>query len=108
MPPEISIVIVLYNSADMLAGCLRSLHSSVASGWAQLIAADNASPDDSVKMVRAGIPQADVVTLAENRGFAAGVNAAADQALVRCWLFLNPDVRVTGVGLESLVEGMDR
>ncbi|MBV8998513.1 MAG: glycosyltransferase family 2 protein [Solirubrobacterales bacterium] len=105
--PELSIAIVLYNSAETLPDCLRSVRKEVDSGFAELIAVDNASPDDGVAVVRAEIPAAQVVEMERNRGFAAGVNAALSRARGRYCLLLNPDVRAPAGGLRHLVAWMD-
>jgi N-acetylglucosaminyl-diphospho-decaprenol L-rhamnosyltransferase len=106
--PELSIIIVLHNSADALEACLHSLRPAVESDQAELIAVDNASPDASLAMLSRQLPAARIVKLSENRGFAAGVNTALRSATGRYWLLLNPDVRVTPEGLKGLVAFMDR
>jgi GT2 family glycosyltransferase len=98
---------VLYNSADGIRECLRSIRGEVDVGVAELVAVDNASPDDSASIVRAECPGAQVVEMDHNRGFAAGVNAALDRARGRYWLLLNPDVRAPADGLRRLVTWMD-
>lgn len=105
--PELSIAIVLHNSAEALPACLRSVHAAVEDGWAELIAVDNASPDGSGTVVQGKFPRARIVKLESNRGFAAGANVAMACAHGRYWLLLNPDVRVPEDGLERLVEWMD-
>jgi GT2 family glycosyltransferase len=105
--PELSVAIVLHNSGDALADCLRSLRPELDSGFAELIAANNASPDGSVSILRAQVPVAQVVEMGGNRGFAAGVNAALGCARGRYWLLLNPDVRAPAGGLRQLVAWMD-
>jgi N-acetylglucosaminyl-diphospho-decaprenol L-rhamnosyltransferase len=107
MRPELTIVIVLYNSAETLPDCLRSIREELDSGFAELIAVDNASPDESVAVLRAEFPAAQVVEMDGNRGFAAGANAALARARGRYWLLLNPDVRVPAGGLRTLVAWMD-
>jgi GT2 family glycosyltransferase len=104
---ELSIAIVLYNSAETLPDCLRSMKGELDSGFAELIAVDNASPDDGVAILRAEVPRAHVVEMDENRGFAAGVNAALARAGGRYWLLLNPDVCAPAGGLRHLVAWMD-
>lgn len=104
---HLSIVIVLHNSADELVDCLRSIGSAIEAGWAELIAVDNASPDRSAEIVRDDAPRARLLTLEENRGFAAGANLALTHAVGRYWLLLNPDVVVSAGGLETLVRWMD-
>ena len=107
MRPELTIAIVLYNSAEALPDCVRSIREELASGFAELIAVDNASPDESVAVLRAEFPAAQVVEMDGNRGFAAGVNAALARARGRYWLLLNPDVRAPAGGLRGLVAWMD-
>jgi N-acetylglucosaminyl-diphospho-decaprenol L-rhamnosyltransferase len=105
--PQLSIVIVLHNSADELVDCLRSVGSAIEPGWAELIAVDNASPDRSAEIVRGELPEARFFILDQNRGFAAGANAALSKAVGRYWLLLNPDVVAPTSGLETLVDWMD-
>lgn len=107
MTPQLSIVIVLYNSAESLTQCLRRVRAAADSGWAEVIAVDNGSPDDSVEIVRRELPSARLVALDENRGFAAGANAALALATGRYWLLLNPDVLIPEGELETLVGWMD-
>jgi GT2 family glycosyltransferase len=108
LTPELSIALVLYNSAGTLPACLRSVQAPVEDGWAELIAVDNASPDESAKLLQRELPCAQLLRFGVNRGFAAGVNAALDQARGRYWMLLNPDVLVPPNGLETLVSWMDR
>jgi GT2 family glycosyltransferase len=105
--PELSIAIVLYNSGAGLRDCLRSIRSEFDSGFAELIAVDNASPDDSVSILHGELPAARILEMDGNRGFAAGVNAAITRTRGRYWLLLNPDVRAPAGGLRRLVAWMD-
>jgi N-acetylglucosaminyl-diphospho-decaprenol L-rhamnosyltransferase len=107
MRPELTIAIVLYNSAETLPDCVRSIRGELDNGFAELIAVDNASPDGAVAVLRAEFPAAQVVEMDGNRGFAAGVNAALARARGRYWLLLNPDVRAPAGGLRALVAWMD-
>src|SRR5689334_20528875 len=103
LTPELTIVLVLFNSADGFAECLRSIRDDVRTGWAEAIAVDNASPDQSVQILSRELPEARLLALGENRGFAGGVNAALPKAHGRYWLLLNPDVLVPAAGLHTLV-----
>ena len=105
--PCLSVVIVLYNSAAEVAGCLGSIRPAIESGWAEAILVDNDSPDESATVARRELPHARVLTLAENRGFAAGVNAALPGCSGPYVLLLNPDVQVPDGGLEELTAWMD-
>jgi GT2 family glycosyltransferase len=105
--PELTVAIVLFNSADRFSQCLRSIRDEVIAGWAEVIAVDNASPDQSVEILTRELPEARLVPLGENRGFAGGANAALAGATGRFWLLLNPDVRLPPGGLRRLVSWMD-
>ncbi|MBI1877795.1 MAG: glycosyltransferase family 2 protein, partial [Chloroflexi bacterium] len=52
---------------------------------------DNGSTDDSVAFVRQHYPEVEVLPFAENRGFAAAVNAGIQQANTEYVVLLNPD-----------------
>lgn len=105
---EVTVTIVLYNSADHLEVCLESLKGDLDSGLAELVAVDNASPDGSAEIVERAAPGARVVRSAENRGFAGGCNRAWPFVSGRYWLLLNPDVVLEPDALAELVEFMDR
>lgn len=105
--PQLSVAIVLYNSGDSLPECLGSIRSELDGAFVELIAVDNASPDDSVSILHSQVPAAQVVQMDRNRGFAAGVNTALAHARGRYLLLLNPDVRAPSGGLRHLVAWMD-
>jgi N-acetylglucosaminyl-diphospho-decaprenol L-rhamnosyltransferase len=104
---ELSIALVLYRSADTLTDCLRSIRPAVRSGYAEVIAVDNASPDHSASIVRLELPEAKLLARGDNQGFAVGMNTALAQAKGRYWMLLNPDVTVSVGALERLVGFMD-
>jgi GT2 family glycosyltransferase len=82
-------VIVLYNSVAELPERLRSIRPAVGSGSGGAILVDNDSPDDCATITRRELPNARVLTVAENLAFAAGVDAAC---LLGRYVLLNPDV----------------
>lgn len=108
MGPTLSVVVVLYNSADVLEDCLLSIRGDVVSGWAEVILVDNASPDRSVEVGRRALPEARHLDVGENLGFAGGANAGMAAATGRYIMLLNPDVRAPAGSLPSLVAWMDR
>lgn len=92
--PRIGAVIVTYNSADVLGRCLESL-PSVGVELVQVVVADNASRDASVKIAESAskLPMR-TVELERNAGFAAGVNAgvaALNLADLDAVFVMNPD-----------------
>ena len=108
MTETLSVVIVLYNSATVVADCLESIREEVSEGWVQVILVDNASPDTSLDVGLAAASSATVVRLDTNLGFAGGANAGIRVADGKYVLLLNPDVRVPPGALRELVEWMDR
>lgn len=106
--PDVSITVVVYNSEETLAECLRSVVPSVRSGRAELIVLDNASPDGSAALVAREFPEARLIRSATNLGFAGGMNRAWAGARGRYWLLLNPDVTAPPGGVEALVDWADR
>jgi N-acetylglucosaminyl-diphospho-decaprenol L-rhamnosyltransferase len=106
--PTVTVTLVLYKSEQEVARCIQSIRTELDSGFAELIAVDNASPDDSVAVVRREAPGAKVLRLPENRGFAAGANQAWAHARGRYWMLLNPDTQVSSAGLRAMSEWMDR
>jgi len=106
-PIDLSIVIVSYNTRDLLAQCLESLGTNFQSKTSEVFVVDNSSCDGSAAMVRGKCPSAHLIENAENRGFAAGNNQAFVQTRGRYVLMLNPDTEVRAGALETLVEFMD-
>ncbi|HEX7779112.1 MAG TPA: glycosyltransferase, partial [Vicinamibacterales bacterium] len=70
-PPALDIIIVSYNTREVLQACLASLDANRPRGLRQIIVVDNASSDDSAATTRARWPSIDVVALDRNVGFAA-------------------------------------
>lgn len=108
--PDLAIIIVSYNTCDILRACLRSAYAGLTQAFfdAQVWVVDNASSDGSPGMVRAEFPQTRLLALDHNLGFAAGNNMALRElgfgaapgpqsrpapSLV---LFLNPDTEIQG------------
>src|SRR5262245_17778019 len=75
--PSLAIVIVNYNTRDLLRDCLRSILGSAADIWV----VDNASHDGSAAMVRAEFPRVRVIVAPRNGGYAYANNLALRQVL---------------------------
>src|SRR5438067_925806 len=70
-PIEVSIIIVNWNTVDLLRQCLRSVYLETQPINFEVIVVDNASSDDSVAMVRREFCEVKLIVNIENRGFAA-------------------------------------
>lgn len=102
MPPRLSIVIVNWNAAGRLRRCLDSLRPERGPG-VELIVVDNGSTDDSLDVVRATWPDAVLVCLPSNRGFAEGCNRGLAVARGTWVLTLNNDTVVRAGFVRTLL-----
>jgi N-acetylglucosaminyl-diphospho-decaprenol L-rhamnosyltransferase len=106
---DLGIVIVSYNTASLLRSCLRSIRTSLARDpvlSTAIIVVDNNSSDRSAELVRDEFPEVRLLSLGENRGFAAANNAALRELSASYVLFLNPDTEVLGDAPSALTRFM--
>lgn len=109
MKTDLSILIVTYNSATLIAGLLDRLQDqlSAATGLqAEVILVDNASSDATADLVAREYRWVTLVRSARNLGFAAGNNLAAQRASGEFLLLLNPDAVPAPGSLAAGVELM--
>jgi N-acetylglucosaminyl-diphospho-decaprenol L-rhamnosyltransferase len=90
-PPDVSIVVVNYRTEEMSTRALGDAVRSAAPRAVEQIVVDNGATEDSVAALKGGAPDARIVALGDNRGFAAAVNAGAAAAQGRYLLILNSD-----------------
>jgi GT2 family glycosyltransferase len=105
--PDVSVIIVNWNSRELLRQCLRTVFQHAGDVRFEVIVIDNASFDGSEPMVRSEFPQAVFIQGDENAGFARANNAAAARASGRSLLFLNPDTEVSDGAIETMARFMD-
>lgn len=72
--PELGIVILNWNTRDLLRECLKSVFASHSIERYQVCVVDNASSDGSAEMVRAEFPAVLLIASPRNDGYAAGNN----------------------------------
>jgi len=94
MPPELSVVIVNWNSKDFVRKCLASLHQFCRTVSFEVIVVDGASFDGCRQMLAEEFPDTLFVQSHENIGFGRCNNLGAQHARGRCLLFLNPDTEL--------------
>ena len=102
MPPDITVIVVSYETRDMTLACLRSVVAQAAAARCELIVVDNASTDGSAAAIRAGFPDVPLLALDENIGFARANNLAARHARGRRLLLLNPDTVILDHAIDRL------
>lgn len=87
----LDIVIVNWNSGDLLKGCLVSIQSSNIAFSGKLFVVDNDSSDNSVDTIP-NAQKVQLLKLTKNIGFGGGCNLGAAQGNAPFILFLNPDI----------------
>jgi GT2 family glycosyltransferase len=98
----LSIVIVSFNTREMLSHCLTSCRASGGSAAAQIIVVDNASTDGTPDYVRAAFPEVELIQNDSNRGFAHAMNLGLSRAQGRFHVWLNSDCEIETDTLSSL------
>jgi GT2 family glycosyltransferase len=106
--PDASVVIVSFNTRDILRTCLASLKRATGDLDIEVIVVDNASHDGSADMVAAEFPRVSLLRSAVNLGFAGGNNAAFGQARGRHVILLNPDTLLDRDTLDRAIAHMDK
>ncbi len=103
---KVAIVILNWNGQKMLWEYLPSV-LQYSRDEATVYVADNASTDDSLKMLREHFPEVRLIELDRNWGFAEGYNKALRQIEADYYLLLNSDIEVTHHWLTPMIELLD-
>ncbi len=112
---DLGIVIVSWNTRDLLRDCLKSVQAS-AGVTTRVIVVDNASADGSADMVRQEFPDVTVIANTDNLGFPAannqgfralGFEQGCGDDVPRYALALNPDTVLPPDALRDMVAYMD-
>lgn len=89
--PDLSLVILSYNTEALLRECLDSVFACTRGCSFEVIVVDNASRDGSVAMLRRDYPQVRLVESPDNLGFGGGNNLGVEHAAGEYIVFLNSD-----------------
>lgn len=100
--PQVSILVVSYNTREMTLACLRSVVAETQATY-ELIVIDNASSDGSAAAIAAEFPDIKLLAETENHGFAKANNIAAKSATGTHILLLNPDTVVLDGAIDKLL-----
>ena len=106
-PDVVSIVIVNWNTCDLLADLLSSLQEHAPKVSFEILVVDNASSDGSQEMVAERFPTVRLVANRSNVGFARGVNQAMRESSGRYILLLNTDMLVLEGAIDAQVAFME-
>lgn len=100
--PELTIIIVSYQTRDMTLACIRSILEQTPATRYEIVALDNASTDGSADAIRHSFPHITLIASSENLGFARANNVAAMRARGRRLLLLNPDTVILDRAIDRL------
>ncbi|MBE2271608.1 MAG: glycosyltransferase family 2 protein [Anaerolinea sp.] len=103
----ISIIIVSWNVAELLAACIESILAGQGDLSLEIIVVDSASSDHTVAMLRDRFPQVKLLAQTENVGFTRGNNIGLAAARGDYLFLLNPDTEIVGSALAVLRDYMD-
>lgn len=103
---SVSVIIVTFNSGDLLVRCLRHLAKQTVRPE-QVLVVDNASTDSTCELIK-GFEGITVFRLEKNLGFAAGNNRALSECKTPFVALLNPDAFPEPDWLEKLLEAAEK
>ncbi len=104
---DLSVVIVSYNTRNLLQACLGSLERSIGVASRETFVVDNASTDGSAEMVAAEFPWVQLIRSSVNGGYAYANNMALRQAGGKRVLLLNPDTELGPTAIADMVAYLD-
>ena len=104
---DVSIIIVSWNTRDILRDCLESVYKQSENIEFEVIVVDNDSADGSAETVKKNFPQVILVENSENRGFAAANNQGMAVAAGRYFLLLNSDTIILDNAISKVVSFAD-
>jgi hypothetical protein len=104
MNPQVSIIIVNYNTRALTEACLRSIEAQVRGVSHEVVLVDNASSDGSAEMVRERFPAVRLIENPCNLGFGVANNIGAGVARGEHLMLLNSDAELLSDSASALLE----
>lgn len=105
--PTASVIIVSFNTCDVLRECLLSVEAQALGDLVEIIVVDNGSKDDSCAMVEREFPSARLIRSAVNLGFGAANNLGFEAAVGKYFVLLNSDAFLRPEALRLAIQHMD-
>lgn len=102
--PLLSIVVVNWNTRELLRACLRAVFSTVKDMTFEVIVVDNASEDGSADMVEKEFPDAILIRSKENLGFTRGYNLGLRRAKGDFLMIVNSDLELLAGSAAGMIE----
>lgn len=104
---DVSIIIVNWNTKNILRDCLRSVYEQAGDVDYEVIVVDNASTDGSLDMIKSDFERVVLLENAQNKGFATANNQGMEIAKGRYVLLLNSDTVVLDGAIAKTVSFAD-
>jgi len=107
MQPDVSVVIVNWNTKLRLERCLAALALAAPEGSAEIAVVDNGSTDGSQAMVAERFPGVRLIQNRDNLGYGRAANAGVKAGTGRYALILNSDCELTAGALKTMTERLN-
>jgi hypothetical protein len=105
---DASVIIVNWNTRELLRHCLESLLNHTKRRSVEIIVIDNASSDGSAELVETSFPSVRLIRNVRNTGFAFACNQGMLAARGHYYLLLNSDTYIDRDALSDLIDFLDR
>ncbi len=105
---DVSIVIVNWNTKELLCNCLESVEAQTGKVNYEIIVVDNDSFDGSAEMVVGRFPKVAIITNNINHGYATAINQGIKLAKGRYILVLNSDIIICEDAIAKTIEYADK
>lgn len=104
---DVGIVISTLNSEPLLEDCLFSIYKNTIRAKFEIIVIDNASTDNSIKMLEKNFPDVRIIRNRKNKGVAPSRNQGLKNITARYVLILDADTTIEKEAIDKMVEFMD-
>ena len=101
---DVSIIIVNYNTKDLLVNCLNSIYEKTKDVLFEIIIVDNASIDGSEEMIKNDFKEVVFIQSGDNIGFGRANNLGIKEAKGDCIFLLNSDTILLNNAIKELTD----
>ena len=103
---DLSIIIVSYNTKELLADCLKSIQKALQFISAEVFVVDNNSSDGTVSLIKKKFPKIKLKANKQNLGFSKANNQALTLIRGKYVLILNPDTKLMSDTITKMIDFM--
>ena len=105
---DLSVIIVSYNTKELLFDCLSSVNKITQRRQVEVFVVDNHSQDGTVSALREKFPKFHTIANRQNLGFSKANNQALVKARGKYILILNPDTRLMSDTVDKMIDFMNK